>query len=48
MRQLRQAREEQEQKIHEDVANSSCKWESERPDFEWKVAELEAQLQTAK
>ncbi|XP_045823702.1 filament-like plant protein [Trifolium pratense] len=48
MRQLRQAREEKEQNIHEPVANTSCNWESERPDFEWKVAELEAQLQTAK
>ncbi|GAU19545.1 hypothetical protein TSUD_303580 [Trifolium subterraneum] len=48
MRQLRQAREEQERKIHEAVANTSCNWESERPDFEWKVAELEAQLRTAK
>ncbi|KAI5404909.1 filament-like plant protein 3 [Lathyrus oleraceus] len=48
MRQLRQAREEQDQKIHEAIANNSCYQESKRPDLEWKVAELEAQLQTAK
>ncbi|WJX34759.1 hypothetical protein P8452_22838 [Trifolium repens] len=41
IRQLRQAREEQEQKVHEAVANTSCNWKSERP-------ELEVQLQTAK
>ncbi|XP_054804462.1 filament-like plant protein isoform X2 [Prosopis cineraria] len=41
MRQLRQAREEQERKINEAVANSSRDWES-------KISELEAQLQTAK
>ncbi|XP_058756566.1 filament-like plant protein 3 isoform X2 [Vicia villosa] len=48
MRQLRQAREEQDQKIHEAVVNNSWNQESERPDLEWKVTELEAQLQTAK
>ncbi|KAL5075126.1 hypothetical protein RYX36_014110 [Vicia faba] len=48
MRQLRQAREEQDQKIHEAVANNSWNQESERPDLEWKVAEVEAQFQTAK
>ncbi|KAF7840157.1 filament-like plant protein 3 [Senna tora] len=41
MRQLRQAREEQEQKINEAVADNSHGWES-------KISELEAQLQTAK
>ncbi|KAI9114384.1 hypothetical protein K1719_014612 [Acacia pycnantha] len=41
MRQLRQAREEQEQKINEAVANSSRDWE-------YKISELEAQLQTTK
>lgn len=41
MRQLRQAREEQEQKIHEAVANTSHDWEL-------KISELKAQLQTAK
>ncbi|XP_073224950.1 filament-like plant protein 3 [Cicer arietinum] len=48
MRQLRQAREEQEQKIHGAVANNSCNWESKRHELEWKVIKLEAQLQTAK
>ncbi|KEH35627.1 filament-like plant protein [Medicago truncatula] len=48
MRQLRQAREEQEQKTLEAVANNSCNWESKRDELEWKVTELEVQLQTAK
>ena len=48
IRQLRQAREEQEQKILEAVANNSCNWESKRDELEWKVTELEVQLQTAK
>ncbi|XP_058786466.1 filament-like plant protein 3 [Vicia villosa] len=48
MRQLREAQEEQDKKIHEAVANNSWNQESGRPDLEWKVAELEAQLQTAK
>ncbi|KAJ1387787.1 Filament-like plant protein [Sesbania bispinosa] len=48
MRQLRQARETQEQKIHEAVSSNSHDWESKRSELEGKVAELEAQLQTAK
>nr|KYP38397.1 Filament-like plant protein 3 [Cajanus cajan] len=48
MRQLRQAREVQEQKIVEAVVNSSHDWESKKSELEGKVAELEAQLQTAK
>ncbi|KAE9610210.1 putative filament-like plant protein [Lupinus albus] len=48
MRQLRQAREEQEQKIHEAVANNSHDWESKKSELEGKIAELEAQLQAAK
>ncbi|KAK7247618.1 hypothetical protein RIF29_42504 [Crotalaria pallida] len=48
VRQLRQAREEQEQKIHEAVVNSSHDWESKKSELEGKVAELEAQLQTTK
>ncbi|KAE9602752.1 hypothetical protein Lal_00049470 [Lupinus albus] len=48
MRQLRQAREEQEQRIHEIVANNSHDWESKKSELEGKVAKLEAQLQTAK
>ncbi|KAG5041328.1 hypothetical protein JHK82_013437 [Glycine max] len=48
MRQLRQAREVQEQKIVEAVVNSSRDWESKKSELERKVAELEAQLQTVK
>ncbi|KAI9079655.1 hypothetical protein K1719_038276 [Acacia pycnantha] len=48
VRQLRQAREEQEQKIHEAVANNSLIWESKKSELEGKVVGLEAQLQTAK
>ncbi|KAG4998874.1 hypothetical protein JHK87_019946 [Glycine soja] len=48
MRQLRQARELQEQKMVEAVVNSSRDWESKKSELERKVAEFEAQLQTAK
>lgn len=48
MRQLRQAREVQEQKIHEAVANNSHDLGSRRFELERKVAELEVQLQTSK
>ncbi|RDX95134.1 Filament-like plant protein 3, partial [Mucuna pruriens] len=48
MRQLRQAREVQDQKIVEAVVNSCRDWESKKSELEGKVAELEAQLQTAK
>ncbi|KAL5053225.1 hypothetical protein RYX36_033907 [Vicia faba] len=48
MRQLRQAREAQEQKIHEAVANNSHDLDSRRFELERKVAELETQLQTSK
>ncbi|KAK4256834.1 hypothetical protein QN277_006507 [Acacia crassicarpa] len=48
VRQLQQAREEQEQKIHEAVVNNSLIWESKKSELEGKVVELEAQLQTAK
>ncbi|XP_058731116.1 filament-like plant protein [Vicia villosa] len=48
MRQLRQAREVQEQKIHEAVANNSHELDSRRFELERKVAELETQLQTSK
>ncbi|CAJ1937737.1 unnamed protein product [Sphenostylis stenocarpa] len=48
MRQLRQAREVQEQKIVEAVVNSCGEWESNKSELEGKVASLEAQLQTAK
>ena len=48
MRQLRQAKEEQEQKILEAIANKSHDWECEKSELEEKVVELEALLQTAK
>ncbi|KAG4957663.1 hypothetical protein JHK85_044043 [Glycine max] len=37
MRDLQQAKEEQEQKIHEALTNNSYGLESKRPDHEWKV-----------
>jgi len=48
VRQLRQAREVQEQKIVEAVVNSCREWEFNKSELEGKVADLEAQLQTAK
>nr|XP_029152967.1 filament-like plant protein isoform X1 [Arachis hypogaea]XP_029152968.1 filament-like plant protein isoform X1 [Arachis hypogaea]XP_029152969.1 filament-like plant protein isoform X1 [Arachis hypogaea]XP_029152970.1 filament-like plant protein isoform X1 [Arachis hypogaea]XP_029152971.1 filament-like plant protein isoform X1 [Arachis hypogaea]XP_029152972.1 filament-like plant protein isoform X1 [Arachis hypogaea]XP_029152973.1 filament-like plant protein isoform X1 [Arachis hypogaea] len=48
MRQLRQAREEQEQKIFEAMAIKCHEWERKRSELEGKVVELEASLQTAK
>ena len=39
MRNLRQAKEEQEQKIHEALTNNSYGLESKRPDHEWKVVD---------
>ncbi|TKY73781.1 Filament plant protein 3 [Spatholobus suberectus] len=39
MRELRQATEEQEQKIHEAVTNNSYGLESKRPDHEWNVVD---------
>ena len=48
LRQLRQAREVQEQKIVEAVVNSCRESELKKSELEGKVADLEAQLQTAK
>ncbi|KOM30545.1 hypothetical protein LR48_Vigan01g009900 [Vigna angularis] len=48
LRQLRQAREVQEQKIVEAVVNSCREWEFNKSELEGKVADLEAQLQSAK
>jgi len=48
LRQLRQAREVQEQKIVEAVVNSCREWEFKKSELEGKVADLEAQLQSAK
>ena len=48
VRQLRQAREEQEQKIHEAVAKRTHEWESTKSELESQIVEIQAQLQTAK
>ncbi|KAL0396051.1 UNVERIFIED_CONTAM: Filament-like plant protein [Sesamum calycinum] len=47
LRQLRQAREEQEEKIYEAVAKKGCEWESKKSELENKLVELHAQLQSA-
>ncbi|XP_065875478.1 filament-like plant protein 3 [Euphorbia lathyris] len=46
VRQLRQAREEQEQKISEAVARKTRQWESIKSELECKLVELQTQLQT--
>lgn len=48
VRQLRQAREEQEQKIQEAVEKKTREWESKKSELESQLVELQAQLQTAK
>ncbi|KAL0423824.1 UNVERIFIED_CONTAM: Filament-like plant protein 3 [Sesamum radiatum] len=47
LRQLRQAREEQEEKIYEAVAKKGCEWESKMSELQNKLVELHAQLQSA-
>ncbi|KAK4426747.1 Filament-like plant protein 3 [Sesamum alatum] len=47
LRQLRQAREEQEEKIYDAVAKKSCEWESKKSELENELVELHAQLQSA-
>ncbi|KAK4381697.1 Filament-like plant protein 3 [Sesamum angolense] len=47
LRQLRQAREEQEEKIYEAVAKKGCEWESKKSELQNKLVELHAQLQSA-
>lgn len=47
LRQLRQAREEQEQKIHEAIAKRSSEWESMKSSLENQLNDLQTQLQTA-
>ncbi|XP_041004907.1 filament-like plant protein 3 isoform X2 [Juglans microcarpa x Juglans regia] len=48
VRQLRQAREEQEQKINEVVAKKTHEWESAKSELERQLVELQVQLQGAK
>ncbi|KAG2716084.1 hypothetical protein I3843_03G110400 [Carya illinoinensis] len=47
VRQLRQAREEQEQKINEVVEKKTHEWESEKSELERQLVELQVQLQAA-
>ncbi|XP_015890798.3 filament-like plant protein [Ziziphus jujuba] len=48
VRQLRQAREEQEKKIHEVIAAKTNEWDSLKSGLESQLVELQAQLQSAK
>lgn len=48
VRQLRQAREEQEQRIHEAVTKKTREWESTKFNLENKIVNLQKELQTAK
>ncbi|KAJ4967189.1 hypothetical protein NE237_019038 [Protea cynaroides] len=48
VRQLRQAREEQEQKIHEAVVKKTREWESAKFEFESNLVELQIQVEAAK
>lgn len=48
VRQLRQAREEQERKIHEAVSKKCHEWESSKSELESQLLDLKAQLETAK
>lgn len=48
LRQLRQAREEQEQNVQVAVAKTSCEWESRKFELENKLAQLQSQLQSSK
>ncbi|KAJ0041066.1 hypothetical protein Pint_27496 [Pistacia integerrima] len=48
VRQLRQAREEQQQRIQEAVAEKTRKWESEKSDLQKQLFDLQKQLENAK
>lgn len=48
VRQLRQARDEQEQKIRDAIAKTSRDWETTRFEFESKIIELEAKAESVK
>ncbi|XP_043721921.1 filament-like plant protein [Telopea speciosissima] len=48
VRQLRQAREEQEQKIHEAVVKQTAEWESAKFELESQLVELQIQVEAAK
>ncbi|XP_077248810.1 filament-like plant protein [Tasmannia lanceolata] len=48
VRQLRQGREEQEQKIHDAIIKKTHEWDSIKFELEGQLAELQSQLQAAK
>lgn len=48
VRQLRQAREEQELKIHETIVKKVQEWESAKSELESQLADLQSKLETAK
>ncbi|XP_073280065.1 filament-like plant protein 3 isoform X1 [Primulina huaijiensis] len=48
LRQLRQAREDQEEKIYDAIAKKSREWELTRSELENQIAELHSKLQNAK
>lgn len=48
VRQLRQAREEQEQRIQEAVSKQNLEWESTKSELESKLVDLQKKLQTVK
>ncbi|KAJ6990986.1 hypothetical protein D5086_015252 [Populus alba] len=48
VRQLRQSREEQDERINEAVTKKISEWESTKSELEAQLVELQAQLQTAK
>ncbi|KAK6923504.1 Filament-like plant protein [Dillenia turbinata] len=48
MRQLRQGREEQEQKIQENILKKTDEWQSTKSELENQIADLKVQLQTVK
>lgn len=48
MRQLRQAREENEQKLHEAITKKTCEWECSKSTLERQLNELQIQLNAAK
>ncbi|KAM7259924.1 hypothetical protein ACFE04_015665 [Oxalis oulophora] len=47
VRQLRQGREDQEQKVREEISKKTSEWESIKYEFESQLADLQAQLQIA-
>ncbi|MQL79394.1 hypothetical protein Taro_011828 [Colocasia esculenta] len=48
VRQLRQSREEQEERIQDEIIKKTNEWESEKFELQSQIIELEAQLETAK